>query len=113
DGAEATKELVGKKSRSRVLILTMHAEDTYLVPLLEAGVSGYLVKSAADRELIDAVRAVAHGDVYMQPSAARPGAADSTQSRARRRALQVREAHRTGAQRSALRGAWLQRAGNR
>jgi DNA-binding NarL/FixJ family response regulator len=71
DGAEATKELKTKDSRSKILILTMHAEDTYLVPLLEAGVSGYLVKSAADRELIDAVRAVAHGDVYMQPSAAR------------------------------------------
>jgi two-component system response regulator NreC len=71
DGAEATKVLVGKKTRAKVLILTMHAEDAYLVPLLEAGASGYLVKSAADRELIDAVRAVAHGDVYMQPSAAR------------------------------------------
>lgn len=71
DGAEATRELKAKDTRSKILILTMHAEDTYLVPLLEAGVSGYLVKSAADRELIDAVRAVAHGDVYMQPSAAR------------------------------------------
>jgi len=71
DGVEATKELKAKDTRSKILILTMHAEDTYLVPLLEAGVSGYLVKSAADRELIDAVRAVAHGDVYMQPSAAR------------------------------------------
>ncbi len=71
DGTEATKELVAKQTRGRVLILTMHAEDSYLVPLLEAGASGYLVKSAADRELIDAVRAVAHGDVYMQPSAAR------------------------------------------
>jgi len=71
DGAEATKQLKAKEARSKILILTMHAEDTYLVPLLEAGVSGYLVKSAADRELIDAVRAVAHGDVYMQPSAAR------------------------------------------
>lgn len=71
DGSQATKELKAKDTRSKILILTMHAEDTYLVPLLEAGVSGYLVKSAADRELIDAVRAVAHGDVYMQPSAAR------------------------------------------
>jgi DNA-binding NarL/FixJ family response regulator len=71
DGVEATRQLVGKKVRARVLILTMHAEDSHLVPLLEAGASGYLVKSAADRELIDAVRAVAHGDVYMQPSAAR------------------------------------------
>ena len=70
-GAEATKQIVAAKARSKVLILTMHAEDSYLVPLLEAGANGYLVKSAADRELIDAVRAVAHGDVYMQPSAAR------------------------------------------
>lgn len=71
DGSEATKELIASKTRGKVLILTMHAEDAYLVPLLEAGASGYLVKSAADRELIDAVRAVAHGDIYMQPSAAR------------------------------------------
>jgi DNA-binding NarL/FixJ family response regulator len=71
DGADATRALVAKGTRSRVLILTMHAEDSYLVPLLEAGASGYLVKSAADRELVDAVRAVAKGDVYMQPSAAR------------------------------------------
>lgn len=71
DGATATRELVAKGARSKILILTMHAEDSYLVALLEAGVSGYLVKSAADRELIDAVRAVAAGDVYMQPTAAR------------------------------------------
>jgi DNA-binding NarL/FixJ family response regulator len=71
DGITATKTLAEKGSRSKVLILTMHAEDAYLVKLLEAGASGYLVKSAADRELVDAVRAVAHGDMYMQPSAAR------------------------------------------
>ena len=71
DGLGATKELVMKQSRSKVLVLTMHAEDEYLVPLLEAGAAGYLVKSAADRELVDAVRAVAHGDTYVQPSAAR------------------------------------------
>lgn len=71
DGAAATRELVTKGTRGKVLILTMHAEDSYLIPLLEAGACGYLVKSAADRELVDAVRAVAKGDVYMQPSAAR------------------------------------------
>jgi DNA-binding NarL/FixJ family response regulator len=71
DGATATRELIAKAVRARILILTMHAEDSYLVALLEAGASGYLVKSAADRELIDAVRAVAAGDVYMQPTAAR------------------------------------------
>jgi len=71
DGTAATKALAAAGARTRVLVLTMHAEDEYLVPLLEAGASGYLVKSAADRELVDAVRAVAHGDTYVQPSAAR------------------------------------------
>lgn len=71
DGITATRELIAKETRTKILILTMHAEDAYLVKVLEAGASGYLVKSAADRELVDAVRAVAHGDVYMQASATR------------------------------------------
>jgi len=71
DGATATKEIVAKGGETRVLILTMHPEEDYLVPLLEAGAAGYLVKSAADRELVDAVRAVAKGDVYVRPAAAR------------------------------------------
>ena len=71
DGTAATKEIVAKGLSARVLILTMHAEEDYLVPLLEAGAAGYLVKSAADRELVDAVRAVARGDLYVRSSAAR------------------------------------------
>src|SRR6476619_5844846 len=71
DGTAATKEIVQKGLRTKVLVLTMHAEEEYLVPLMEAGAAGYLVKSAADRELVDAVRAVAHGDVYVRPAAAR------------------------------------------
>lgn len=71
DGIQATKTLAAKGPTPRVLILTMHAEEEYLVPLLEAGAAGYLVKSAADRELVDAVRAVARGDLYVRPSAAR------------------------------------------
>lgn len=71
DGSEATKQLVASQTKSKILILTMHSPDEALVPLLEAGASGFLEKSAADRELVDAVRAVAHGDTYIQPSAAR------------------------------------------
>jgi len=71
DGIQATKALAAKGPSPRVLILTMHAEEEYLVPLLEAGAAGYLVKSAADRELVDAVRAVARGDLYVRPAAAR------------------------------------------
>jgi DNA-binding NarL/FixJ family response regulator len=71
DGTAATKEIVQKGLRAKVLVLTMHAEEEYLVPLMEAGAAGYLVKSAADRELVDAVRAVAHGDLYVRAAAAR------------------------------------------
>ncbi len=71
DGAAATKEIVASGSPAKILILTMHTEDEYLVPALEAGASGYLVKSAADRELVAAVRTVANGDPYLQASAAR------------------------------------------
>jgi two-component system, NarL family, response regulator NreC len=69
DGLAATKDLVARGSSTRVLILTMHTEDEYLVTLLEAGAAGYLVKNAADRELADAVRAVAAGSLYVQPAA--------------------------------------------
>jgi two-component system response regulator NreC len=71
DGATATKELVAAKTETKILILTMHSPDEALIPLLEAGASGFLEKSAADRELVDAIRAVAHGDTYIQPSASR------------------------------------------
>ena len=71
DGISATKQLVAMEAGPRVLVLTMHQEEDYLMPLLEAGASGYLVKSAADRDLVDAVRTVARGEVYVRPSAAR------------------------------------------
>lgn len=70
DGTTATKEIVNRRLRTRVLVLTMHGEEDYLVPLLSAGAAGYLVKSAADRDLIDAVRTVARGDMYVRPSGA-------------------------------------------
>jgi two-component system, NarL family, response regulator NreC len=71
DGATATRELQRLGSPSKILILTMHAEDEHLVRLLEAGASGYLVKNAADRELVDAVRMVAKGDQYLRIGAVR------------------------------------------
>ena len=71
DGIAATRLIASAENASKVLVLTMHPEDEYLVPLLEAGASGYLVKTAADRDLVDAVRTVARGDLYVRPSAAR------------------------------------------
>ena len=71
DGASATKELTARGPSPRVLILTMHAEEDYLVPLIEAGAAGYLVKSTADRELVEAIRSVARGEMYVRPSGTR------------------------------------------
>lgn len=71
DGLTATREIVARANGTRVLILTMHTEEEYLVTLLEAGAAGYLMKNAADRELADAVRAIASGDIYVQASASR------------------------------------------
>jgi DNA-binding NarL/FixJ family response regulator len=71
DGIAATRALTkGNAATPRVLVLTMHAEEAYLEAVLDAGASGYLMKSTADRELVDAVRTVARGEVFVRPSAA-------------------------------------------
>jgi two-component system, NarL family, response regulator NreC len=71
DGLQVAKAIGERGPRPRILILTMHTEEEYLVPILQAGAAGYVVKTAADRELVDAVRAVANGDLYVRQAAAR------------------------------------------
>jgi DNA-binding NarL/FixJ family response regulator len=71
DGVTATKSLVALAQPPKVLVLTMHTEEEYLLPALKAGASGYLVKSAADRDLVDAIRAVMRGEMYVQQNAGR------------------------------------------
>ena len=71
DGLTATREISAGGDGPRVLVLTMHAEEAYLEAVLEAGASGYLGKSTADRDLVEAIRAVARGEIYVQPTAAR------------------------------------------
>jgi DNA-binding NarL/FixJ family response regulator len=71
DGLTATREITGAGDGTRVLVLTMHAEEAYLEAVLEAGASGYLGKANADHDLVEAVHAVARGEIFVQPSAAR------------------------------------------
>jgi len=71
DGLTATREIIAKDDGTRVLVLTMHSEEAYLEAVLEAGSSGYLGKVTADHDLVEAVRAVARGEIFVQPSAAR------------------------------------------
>jgi two-component system response regulator NreC len=66
-GVEATRKILQIAPETRVLILTMHEEEAYLKEALRAGARGYLVKRAADTELVTAIRAVASGELYIDP----------------------------------------------
>lgn len=70
-GLEATGRIAEQEQDTRVLVLTMHAEDEYLLPVLEAGGSGYVRKTSADEDLVRAIRTVARGEVFLYPSAAK------------------------------------------
>ncbi len=71
NGLEATQQIKQRTPQVKVLILTMHETGQYLSQMLQAGASGYVVKTAASSELISAIRAVHQGDVYLYPSIAR------------------------------------------
>ena len=71
DGLQATAEIGASGTGTRVLVLTMHAEEQYLLKVLEAGGSGYVLKRSADTELMEAIRAVHRGEAYLYPSATR------------------------------------------
>ena len=68
-GLEATREIRREAPEVAVLILSMHEEERYLFEALKAGASGYVLKRAADRELIDAIRAIERGEPFLTPEA--------------------------------------------
>lgn len=70
-GLEATRKIAALELPTRILILTVHAEERYLLPVLEAGGSGYVRKSSLHTDLIDAIRMVASGEVFLDPAATR------------------------------------------
>jgi len=71
DGLTATRRLLEVAPDMRVLIVTMYDESEKLLDALNAGARGFLSKSAAERELAEAIRVVAAGDVYVRPTVAR------------------------------------------
>lgn len=68
-GMETIREIASLPNQARVLVLTVHAEERYLLPVLEAGGSGYVRKASAHTDLLDAVRTVARGEVFLDPAA--------------------------------------------
>lgn len=71
NGLRATKKLRALDGGIKILTLTRHTDDGYLKQLLAAGASGYVLKQSAPTELINAIRTVAAGNAYLDPSLTR------------------------------------------
>ena len=70
DGLEATRRIRKKSPKMKVLVLTQHDNKEYILSVIKAGASGYILKRALGSELVSAIRAVQQGDSFLYPSAA-------------------------------------------
>lgn len=70
DGLEATRAIRDAELPCKVLILTVHAQEQYLLPLLKAGAYGYVVKTSTHTDLLEAIRSVHKGNVFLYASGA-------------------------------------------
>lgn len=71
NGVDATARIAKELPQTRVIMLSMHASEEYVLRALRAGASGYLLKDAGPAELESAVRTVARGDAYLSPTVSR------------------------------------------
>jgi DNA-binding NarL/FixJ family response regulator len=76
-GLQAARELQQRRPELRILVLSMHESEQYLYEALRAGASGYVVKRAADRDLVEACRAAMRGEPFLYPAAVTALIADS------------------------------------
>ena len=70
NGLEAAAELARRAPEIRLLMLSMHDDEQYLFAALRAGASGYVLKSAVDRDLVEACRATMRGEAFLYPHVA-------------------------------------------
>lgn len=70
-GLDATRRILHKFPEIAVLMLSMHAEDTWVHQALDAGARGYILKSAVDMELVTAIRRVVEGEIVLDPQLSR------------------------------------------
>jgi DNA-binding NarL/FixJ family response regulator len=71
NGLEATSQIKKLNPDAKILILTMHDNEEYIRKALAAGAMGYILKDAAARELLGAIRAVHHGEAVLSPAVTR------------------------------------------
>jgi DNA-binding NarL/FixJ family response regulator len=70
-GLQAAREITHRKPQTRVLMLSMHDNEQYLFEAISAGASGYVLKSAVDRDLVEACRATMRGQPFVCPAGIR------------------------------------------
>jgi DNA-binding NarL/FixJ family response regulator len=70
-GLQAAREITHRRPEVRVLMLSMHDSEQYLFEAIRAGASGYVLKSAVDRDLVEACRAAMRGEPFLYPGAVR------------------------------------------
>lgn len=71
NGLEATRQIAKRFPQVKVLVLTMHTNEEYILQFLQAGAAGYLVKQSAPQELMSAIQAVYRGDYFLSPAISR------------------------------------------
>ena len=71
NGIEATRQITKRLPGTRVLVLSMHADEAYVTQILQAGATGYLLKDSADVDLLKAVSEAAQGRSFFSPAIAR------------------------------------------
>jgi RNA polymerase sigma factor (sigma-70 family) len=67
NGLDATREILRVSPSTRILILTMFAEDRYVLEALRAGASGFILKTRAGKDLVEAIQRVSRGLLYLGP----------------------------------------------
>ena len=70
NGIEATRQIVRRAPDVKVLVLSMHSDEAYVMQAMQAGAKGYVLKESAAAELLDAVAAVAAGKAFFSPAVA-------------------------------------------
>ncbi len=67
NGLDAARDILRGSPRTKAILLTMHTEDPYVLEALRAGVSGYVLKTQATVDLVQAIREVMRGAIYLSP----------------------------------------------
>jgi DNA-binding NarL/FixJ family response regulator len=70
-GIDAAQQITEKIPSTKVIILSMHSDEGYVLRALKAGAKGYILKASAENDVLNAVRAVAAGNAYFSPEVSR------------------------------------------